>query len=151
MKSVESRQRDGRIAQMESDFWVIRHLIISQLLSDDPVIESALSRYSDDVNEIVWQHRASQIIVAHVFRDGAERHNCPICGHGTVPVRTVFEPYPEPKGYTMTGFERHLSGFGKQPQCGVMQTLQIATRYCIEHEKTDPIIHRIKRMKASIR
>lgn len=132
------------VTKMESDFWMVRHIIIGQLLADDPVIESALSGYDGDVNEFAWQHRVSPVIVGHVFRDGAERHTCPLCGHGMVVQRTAFDPEPEPKGYTRTGFERHLSGFGRQPQCSIMQALQIATHYCIEHEKKSPWKPRVK-------
>ncbi|HEY3432996.1 MAG TPA: hypothetical protein VGK09_10660 [Rhodocyclaceae bacterium] len=127
-----------QVKKMEEDFWLVRHHLLGEIFPTSTPLRHCIDSYDADLNEFAWVERVSREAVQLVFADGAERHLCPVCGHGMAPVRSAFDLEPEPKGYTQVGFGRHLTGFGNQTQCSVMRILQTATKYCIDYEKKYP-------------
>ena len=138
MKSSDREELKSLVRQMESDYWLVRHFIVENMLSASPAIKEVISAYDEDLNEFAWLDRVVNTVVPLIFEDGQERHYCPVCGEGTTPTSSVHERNPAERGYTELGLRRHLEGFGRQSQCQGMLALKIATRYCIAHENKYP-------------
>jgi hypothetical protein len=130
----EFNLRETDIRRLQSNLYMVMHHTLSLSIYPTPEIRKKFEEITHDSHEDLdeWERSTIKLIVESTKFEQENPYDnvravCPLCGHGSS------DPYA--KGFTPTGLERHLEGFGNVQQCFIMSIAwELGWEY-VKHEK----------------